>query len=164
MDKPIRAVPAMEKLLIVDDARDIRKLLRFTLSYGRFEMFEACDGKQALEVALRERPAIIILDVMMPALDGIEVCRKIRQHSPGYAPYIIMLTAKTQADDVEAGIKAGANFYMLKPFSPSRLIEILEGVRTGKLPAETVENPVNGFDLRVSDRMYPPDLKPNSSS
>lgn len=154
----------MEKLLIVDDARDIRKLLRFTLSYGRFEMLEASEGIEAVRIALQERPAIILLDVMMPGIDGVEVCRRIREHAPAYAPYIIMLTAKTQAADIEDGIRAGANFYMLKPFSPSRLIEILEGVRTGRLPADKVEEPVNGFDLRVSDNMYPPDLKPNNAN
>lgn len=150
----------MEKLLIADDLRDIRKLIRLTLSYGRFQMFEASDGLEALEIAMREQPQIIILDVMMPGLDGVEVCRRIRAHSATYNPYIIMLTAKTPQSDIDCGIEAGASFYMMKPFSPTRLIEILEGVRTGRLPEAVVESRINGFDLRASDKMFPPDLKP----
>ncbi|MCX7175338.1 MAG: response regulator [Proteobacteria bacterium] len=118
-----------QKLLIVDDQDDLRRMLRIALGYGKYVMFEAENGAIALDIAARERPDVILLDVMMPGgMDGFEVCRRIRQlaGSVEYTPYVALLTARQQTADIEAGRAAGADIYIIKPYSPMRLVEIIE--------------------------------------
>ncbi|TRZ57728.1 MAG: response regulator [Rhodocyclaceae bacterium] len=118
-----------QKLLIVDDQDDLRRMLRIALGYGKYVMFEADNGADALDIAEREHPDVILLDVMMPGgLDGFEVCRRIRQlaKTSEYMPYVAQLTARQQTADIEAGRAAGANIYIIKPYSPMRLVEIIE--------------------------------------
>jgi CheY-like chemotaxis protein len=118
-----------QKLLIVDDQNDLRRMLRIALGYGKYVMFEAENGTTALDLVEHERPDVILLDVMMPGeLDGFEVCRRIRQFAAAheYSPYVALLTARQQAADIEAGRAAGADIYIVKPYSPMRLVEIIE--------------------------------------
>lgn len=118
-----------EKLLIVDDQNDLRRMLRIALGYGKYVMFEADNGTAALEIVERERPDVVLLDVMMPGgLDGFAVCRRIRElaEAARYAPYVALLTARQQEADIEAGREAGADIYIIKPYSPLRLVEIIE--------------------------------------
>ncbi len=122
-----------QKLLIVDDQDDLRRMLRIALGYGKYVMFEAENGADALDIAGREHPDVILLDVMMPGgLDGFEVCRRIRELASGggYTPYIALLTARQQTADIEAGRAAGADIYIIKPYSPMRLVEIIESRAT----------------------------------
>lgn len=117
------------KLLIVDDQDDLRRMLRIALGYGKYVMFEAEAGAEALDIAEREHPEVILLDVMMPGgMDGFEVCRRIRESTAGdeAAPYIVLLTARQQTADIDAGREAGADIYMIKPYSPMHLVEIIE--------------------------------------
>jgi DNA-binding response OmpR family regulator len=116
-----------QKLLIVDDQPELRKMLRLALGYGKYRLFEAGDGASALAVARAEKPDVVLLDVMMPGeLDGFAVCRAIKAE-PGMADcFIVMLTARGQAADFASGNSAGADAYMIKPFSPTRLIEVVE--------------------------------------
>lgn len=122
-----------EKLLIVDDQADLRKVLRIALGYGKYRIFEAGDGETALALARAEKPDVILLDVMMPGnLDGMAVCRAIKADPELAGCFVIMLTARGQASDYAAGDAAGADAYMVKPFSPAILVEVVE-MRT-KLP------------------------------
>jgi len=120
----------MHKILIADDEEMIRELVRVTLSRdSSFEISVARDGAEALQQVLETEPDLAILDVRMPEMTGLEVCQAIRdQEKEG--PYILMLTAMGQASDIQAGQDAGANDYMIKPFSPANLLtkvyEILE--------------------------------------
>lgn len=115
-------------ILIVDDNPEMRKLLRLTFSYGNYEIFEAENGDQALELILREKPEIVLLDVMMPGeIDGFAVCEFVKSSTLKYT-WVIMLTAKGQQEDVETGKKLGADFYVTKPFSPLALIELVETI------------------------------------
>src|SRR5579875_760259 len=99
----------------------IRRLVRAVLEADEFEVAEARDGKTALALASEERPAVVVLDVMMPGLDGVEVCRRL-DHSNAR---VIMLTARDDAD-LEAEAKAaGADAYMTKPFTPMDLLEVV---------------------------------------
>ena len=116
-----------QKLLIVDDQSDIRKMLRLAMGYGKYQMFEAADGETALALAREHKPDVILLDVMMPgALDGYAVCRAIKADPALAGAYVVLLTARGQQDDYTSGDLAGADAYMVKPFSPNRLIEVVE--------------------------------------
>lgn len=116
-------MPAGEKILIVDDESFIRVLLAQTLEELEeqgVELLSAADGREAVEVALRERPALIFLDVMMPHLSGYEVCRQIKAADDGI--YVVLLTAKGQAVDKEQGAAVGADEYVTKPFDPDYVL------------------------------------------
>jgi CheY-like chemotaxis protein len=114
-------------VLVVDDDPFIRKLIATTLEdVAEFDLHEAQDGLEALEVAERERPALIFLDVDMPGLDGIEACRRLREAAPARPPTIVMLTA-AHGDSVERESEdAGADLFLTKPFSPLELLRLVD--------------------------------------
>lgn len=107
------------KVLVVDDERNLVKLLRSYLEREGFEVHEALDGKTALEVARAVDPDVVILDWMLPGLDGVEVLRDLRRFSEAY---VIMLTARTEEVDRIVGLSTGADDYLVKPFSPRELV------------------------------------------
>lgn len=114
----------MYKILICDDQKDIVSALKIYLSAEEYTLLEAFDGRQAVEVARQQEPHLILLDVMMPKLDGISALRQIRKFSN--AP-IILLTAKSETEDMVEGLNAGADDYITKPFVPA---EVLARVRS----------------------------------
>ena len=116
-------------VLIVDDDQFIRKLIKTTLEdVTGFELHEASDGIEALEVAERERPVLVFLDVQMPRLDGIATCRRLREQAGTSDSTIVMLTA-AQGDRVERGAEAaGADLFLTKPFSPLDLLNLVDGL------------------------------------
>ena len=119
----------MKKILIVDDQREVRELVEVTLRAGDYQMFQAENGERAIEIAIAEKPDLIIMDVMMPGkLDGIESTRIIKNSSWIKDCIVIMLTAKGQVADEKRGIEAGADHYFIKPFSPLDLINKVEEV------------------------------------
>jgi diguanylate cyclase (GGDEF)-like protein len=109
------------KVLVVDDDPNIRELIVETLSTERFRPLEARDGKEALELCERERPDIVVLDVMMPDLDGLEVCLRLRNELMTSHIPIILLTAKGMLEDKIKGMETGADDYITKPFDPLEL-------------------------------------------
>src|SRR6266566_5503 len=112
----------MERVLIVDDDPDIQKLVSYNLSQAGFRVSTAATGLAALESVQDHRPDLIILDIMLPDLDGLEVCRKLRQDEKYRRIPIIMLTARTQEVDRVVGFELGADDYVMKPFSPRELV------------------------------------------
>ena len=119
----------MKKILIVDDQPEVRELVSVTLEIGMYEIFAAENGARALDVVRTEQPDLVLLDIMMPdGLDGIEVCRQIKSSEATQAITVILLTAKGQEADVQAGYDAGADGYFVKPFSPLELIQKVEDV------------------------------------
>jgi two-component system phosphate regulon response regulator PhoB len=118
----------MKKILIVDDQLEVRELVQVTLEIGDYQILAAENGQQALEMAQVERPDIILLDIMMPGsdVDGLEVCRRLKNDPEMAGTTIVMLSAKGQESDIEAGREAGADDYFTKPFSPIALIEKVE--------------------------------------
>lgn len=117
----------MKCVLIIEDQADIRKLLRMTLEFADYEIHEASDGHFGLHLARATKPDIVLLDVMMPGeLDGLHVCRQIKSDPELRHVKVVMLTARGQDRDCEAGMLAGADEYLVKPFSPLRLIETVE--------------------------------------
>ena len=110
------------RILIVEDEPHLREVLRFQLENAGYDVIEACDGEQALEAAASRLPDLVLLDVMMPKMDGYEVCRRLRtSFTTGQIP-IIMLTAKTSESDRIQGLEGGANDYVTKPWQARELM------------------------------------------
>lgn len=118
----------MMTVLIADDEAHVVELVRVTLEDDRVRVVAASDGATALELAAELEPELIFLDVHLPDLSGLEVCRRLRRE-PGLAGVrIVMLTAAAQQDDIARGLSAGASHYLTKPFSPVRLLSLVEGL------------------------------------
>ena len=130
----------MDRLvLIVDDERPIVDILKYNLEKEGYETIEAYDGEQALEFALTKNPDVVLLDVMLPKMDGFEVCRKIREKKPTIP--ILMLTAREEEVDKVLGLELGADDYITKPFSVRELMaRVKANLRRVKTePAEPIE-------------------------
>jgi DNA-binding response OmpR family regulator len=108
------------RILVVEDEASIRKFIAINLERSGFEVLETDNGEAALEMALSYKPSVMVLDVMLPGIDGFEVCSKLRNDMPGLI--IIMLTARAQDIDKITGLELGADDYMVKPFNPRELI------------------------------------------
>ena len=113
----------MQKILVCDDEANIRNIMDFSLESEGFLVVAAADGNEALVKAASEQPDLIILDVMMPGNDGLAVCRHLKETPSTQHIPVVMLTAKTGKSDREAGLAAGADDYITKPFSPQRLVQ-----------------------------------------
>jgi two-component system, OmpR family, phosphate regulon response regulator PhoB len=121
---------SVKKILVVDDQERIRELVRVTLDgTGDYQIIEAVNGEQAVELAGKELPDLILMDVSMPGgMDGLKATRALKGNSSTQGIYIILLTAKGQASDIEEGKAAGADSYFVKPFSPLELIRCIESI------------------------------------
>ena len=108
----------MNRILIVEDERDIADLIGFNLTRAGYEVLKAHDGVVGTEMALRERPDLIVLDLMLPGRDGYSVFRELRRDTRTMNIPVIMLTARAQTEDRIQGLEAGADDYLTKPFSP----------------------------------------------
>ncbi len=121
----------MKKILIVEDHADIRRLIRLTLEFEDCEIHEAPNAAAGLEAARRLRPDLVLMDVMMPgALGGLDLCRALRADPALADTPVVMLSARGSSADREAGLAAGADAYLVKPFSPMQLLDLV-----GKLGA-----------------------------
>ena len=118
----------MLTILIADDEPHVVELVRVTLEDERVNVVEASDGASALALAAEVDPELIFLDVNLPDMSGLEVCRRLRKQARTAAAHIVMLTAAAQHDDVARGLAAGATHYLTKPFSPVRLLSLVEGL------------------------------------
>jgi len=117
----------MKRVLIVEDQPDIRKLIRMTLEFEPYDIHEAADGADGLRLAAELKPHLMLLDVMMPGgLDGLEVCTRVRADASLAHTRVVLLSARGQLKDRDAGQQAGADEYLIKPFSPLQLIETIE--------------------------------------
>jgi|SRR5688572_7014350 len=116
----------MLTILIADDEPHVVELVRVTLEDDRVRVFDAGDGRGALAIAEALGPDLVLLDVHLPDVSGLEVCRRLRKHPRLAATRVIMLTAAAQQDDIARGFSAGATDYLTKPFSPVRLLSLVE--------------------------------------
>ncbi|HEV2238994.1 MAG TPA: response regulator transcription factor [Ktedonobacterales bacterium] len=119
-------------MLVIEDEPSIMRLVRLYLEQAGFQVLMAQDGQTGLELHAREQPALVVLDVMLPVLDGWEVCRRIRER--GATP-ILMLTARRTEDDRVTGLDLGADDYLTKPFSPRELISRVRAILRRTAPA-----------------------------
>lgn len=116
----------MRKVLVLEDEEEIREFIMINLKRNGFEAVEAGTGEEALEIAKKEKFDIAVLDVMLPGIDGFQVCKKLREDNKTMG--IIMLTARTQEMDKINGLYAGADDYVTKPFSPSELVARIDAL------------------------------------
>jgi CheY-like chemotaxis protein len=119
---------ARTRVLIVDDQPELRLLLMLTLGGGNLELSEATSGTEALAACAASPPDIVLLDVMMPGMDGYEVCRRIKADPRLAATTVVLMTAADQATQRRKGMEAGTDHYVSKPFSPERLQQLINDI------------------------------------
>ena len=138
----------LARILVVDDEPPIVEMLAYNLKRANYEVITARDGREAIDMARRERPDLIILDLMLPLLDGLEVCRVLRSERD--VP-IIMLTARDAEVDRVVGLELGADDYVVKPFSVRELMVRVRNVlrRTAPRPAETPPDTIRSGALTI---------------
>lgn len=135
------------RVLVVDDEPPIVNLVRGYLEREGWSVLTAEDGGEALEIARHEQPDVVVLDLMLPGLDGVEVCRELRTFS---SAFVVMLTAKSEEIDKLVGLAVGADDYMTKPFSPRELVARIKAIlRRARISASAAP----GLDIDVSRRM-----------
>ncbi|MGD9851567.1 MAG: response regulator [Nitrospirales bacterium] len=135
-------------VLVVDDEKDLLDLVKYHLEKSGLKCLEARDGETALQVAKDRTPDLIVLDLMLPGLDGLEVCRKLRKDPRTSNVAIIMLTAKAEEVDRIVGLEMGADDYMVKPFSPRELVARIKAVlRRGQSQESTAVRKVGTLEV-----------------
>jgi len=137
-----------ELILIVDDEPSIIQLARMYLERDGFRIHESADGESALDAVAKHKPALIVLDVMLPKLDGFEVCRKLR--AGGDQTPIIMLTARDEDIDKILGLELGADDYLTKPFNPRELVARIKAIlRRSEIKRDGDAKPLHRGDLTI---------------
>jgi DNA-binding response OmpR family regulator len=132
----------LKKILIVDDHPEIRELLTITFARDDYQIFSAANGQQAIEIAQAEHPHVILLDIMMPGseIDGLEVCRRLKADPATADIILIIVSAKYQERDIEAGLAVGADRYVVKPFLPTVLKRNVEEELRKRRPHKKLGN------------------------
>lgn len=143
----------MKKILIIEDEATITQLIRLYLEQANYQVLTASDGVAGLELHARERPDLVILDLMLPVMDGMEVCRRIRAwaNTP-----ILMLTARQGEEDRIAGLELGADDYLVKPFSPREVVSRVKAIlrrssRVGDLHSDETNAPLEAVGVRQGE-------------
>ncbi|HWT78242.1 MAG TPA: winged helix-turn-helix domain-containing protein [Candidatus Acidoferrum sp.] len=140
----------MGTILVVEDEPDIAELVKYHLEKAGFSARVIADGKQAMDLIVREQPTLVVLDLMLPGLDGMEICRRLRANTATRGIPLIMLTAKAEEVDRIVGLEMGADDYVPKPFSPRELVARVKAVlRRAASPPEPSEAPVTVGSVRL---------------
>jgi two-component system phosphate regulon response regulator PhoB len=137
------------KILVVDDEPDALELIQYNLKAAGYDVITAADGEEALKKARAANPALVILDVMLPEVDGLEVCKRLRREPATAAVPIIMLTAKAGEIDRVLGLELGADDYVTKPFSPRELVLRVKAMLRRRSPAESEPESLDFTDLQI---------------
>ncbi|HDK7139446.1 TPA: response regulator transcription factor [Clostridium botulinum] len=138
----------MDKILIVEDESSIRGFVKVNLKMNNFDVIEAETGEEGIEKARKHKPEIVVLDIMLPGVDGLEVCKTLRQEFPNMG--IIMLTAKSQDTDKVSGLEYGADDYIIKPFNPLELtLRIKAILRRVNAVKESDDNIITGGPFKI---------------
>jgi DNA-binding response OmpR family regulator len=138
-------------VLVIDDERDLVDLVRYNLEREGFEVLRATDGETGFELAVERKPDVIILDRMMPGPDGVEICRRLREDVKTAEVPVILLTAKASESDRVIGLEAGADDYVVKPFSPKELIARVKARLRRSTPPEGLPEVVRNGDLVIDE-------------
>ena len=118
----------MAKILIAEDERDIRDLVAFTLRFAGYEVFAASNGEEAVEMAPKVNPDLILMDVRMPRMTGYEACKAMKADPDLKDIPVVFLSAKGQESEKQQGMEAGAEEYLLKPFAPDQLTQAIKTI------------------------------------
>lgn len=140
----------MNKILIVEDDDDIRELIAFNLEMSGFEIIRCDNGEEALKIIPEKKPDLILLDVELPGIDGFEVCRILRSKPQCRDTPVIMLTARTEDEDIIKGLETGADDYITKPFRPKILLARVKTAlrrKTGNDNSETGSLQIHGISI-----------------
>ncbi len=113
------------KVLSIEDQPDIRRLIRMTLEFDGMDVVEACDGAEGLAMARHHKPDVILMDVMMPNMDGLTACDRLNQDPELRDIPVVMISALGRPNDIDAGMSHGARAYLIKPFSPWELLNLI---------------------------------------
>lgn len=151
---------AHETILYIEDEKNIIELVRYNLEQEGFRVLTAAKGNAGLELALKSKPALVILDLMLPGMNGLEICKTLKLNEKTRLIPIIMLTAKSAESDKVTGLELGADDYITKPFSPKELVARIKAVlrrSKEKLPEEilrsgTVELDITKHELRLKGK------------
>jgi len=138
-----------EKILVVEDELDIVRMLEYNLKKEGFRVASCRDGDDALQAATKEQPDLILLDLMLPGIDGLEVCKALKKESKTSSIPVIMLTAKSQESDKIVGLELGADDYVTKPFSPRELIARIKAVLRRAKEKEKLPDVLKNGDLAI---------------
>lgn len=146
---------AYEKILIVEDEEDVLELIRYNLEKNGFHCETALNGQEALEKAKNSKCDLILLDLMIPEIDGLEVCKLLKKNAKTEMIPVVMLTAKGTEADIVTGLEMGADDYITKPFSPRVLIARLKAVlRRKETTASTEESVIRIHEIEIDPRRH----------
>jgi two-component system phosphate regulon response regulator PhoB len=138
-------------ILIIEDEEDIRELVRYNLERERFKTQEAESGEEGLELALKKQPDLILLDLMLPGKDGLEICRQLKKNDKTQNIPVVMMTARGEESDIVTGLELGAEDYIVKPFSPKVLVARVKAVlrrnQSDQVPSQ--EDVLSIYDLFI---------------
>jgi len=140
---------AKETILVVDDEEDVLELVRYNLEKNGYQVQTAVSGEEALKLARLKSPDLIILDLMLPGIDGLEVCKQLKSESKTQHTPIIMLTAKGEESDIVTGLELGADDYVTKPFSPKVLVARVRRILHRNMARELKQAPVKTPDILI---------------
>lgn len=121
-----------KKILVADDEKNIAKLVKVNLERAGFEVVVASDGIETLKKVEEEKPDLIVLDIMMPRMDGITVLKKLKEKEETKSIPVVMLTVKAEDEDIFRGWQEGADSYLTKPFNPAEVVIIVQGILRDK--------------------------------
>ena len=156
-------VKNMPKILVVDDEMDILEIIRHALNKEGFEVHIAANGFQALEQTRKIKPDLILMDVMMPVMDGMEACRQLKEDSETQNIPIVFLTARSEEFAELAGFEAGADDYIAKPIRPRVLMSRLKAILRRKNAIQTIDHEVMEFgDLKIDRQRFVVEFKGKS--
>ena len=136
----------MHRILVADDDEDLLQALDFTLSQNGYNVIQAKDGAETIVEALESKPDLILLDIMMPNLDGFTACRELKNREDTKRIPIIMLTAKGEVEDIKTAFRAGANDYVVKPFIMEQVLEKIEELLVRRAEEKRESNLQETFD------------------
>jgi phosphate regulon transcriptional regulator PhoB len=163
MNSNLISIVKRTKILVVDDEKDIVDLIAYNLTNEGFAIVKAYDGDQAQKLIQAEKPDLVLLDLMLPGLQGLEICKRVRTNPETASVPIIMLTAKTEEIDKILGLEMGADDYITKPFSVRELIARVRAImrRTNPPPANGISEIFSHNGLQVNYRSYEVSLDGN---
>jgi two-component system phosphate regulon response regulator PhoB len=136
-------------ILVIDDEKDLIELVRYNLEKEGFDVIAATDGQSGLEVVKKHRPDLVVLDLMMPGLDGLQVCQRLRSDPRAGRIPVIMLTAKATEADRVVGLELGADDYVTKPFSPREVVARVKAVLRRTSPQQEDRQVIRAGDLVI---------------
>ena len=149
-DEKRTAQVARERILVVEDELDLQELIRFNLSRDGYRVTCASNGREAIQLIKAKQPQLIVLDLLLPEVDGLQICKYLKAEPETRDIPIIMVTAKSEEADIVAGLEVGADDYLPKPFSPRILVARIRALLRRKVAQEVSnEKPISIHDIQI---------------